>query len=117
MPRASTTSQSYAVASTSRVDTITKGTLCNLEAQIKHLSDGLTATPAHLVETHILNQIFDQQLHSRSSHDWQSQGNQIQFEFNLDLLNKVTEALTTVETEHYKLVTNTLISVAGDLTF
>ena len=116
MPRTPVTPLA-AVASTSKDDEDTREVLTSLTSQIQKLSQGLAATQAQLDLTQASNQRLDQQLRARLSYEWKTKGNQIQFDFNTDLINKATESLIAYEGGDYAAAAAFVTSLIGDLSY
>jgi hypothetical protein len=51
------------------------------------------------------------------TYDWVSNGNQIQFDFNIDIINKATESLFSHEAGNFESAASFVSSLIGDLSY
>ena len=51
------------------------------------------------------------------TYDWGSKGNQIQFDFNIDIINKATESLISHEAGNFESAASFVSSLIGDLSY
>ena len=107
-----------AVASTSREpEDDTREVLTSLVAQIQTLTEGLASTQAQLAVTQASNVRLDQQLRARLAYDWKTKGNEIQFNFNTELINKATESLMHYEGADYAAAAACVTDLVRDLAY